>query len=129
MTSSDTLERILNLQRALMERVGVPANRDTHPLHSPLVKDVLIMLASEVQEALNPLTISSKPWKHADDAKLLAEFYEEVVDILFLYAELLVVLGIDIERIEWLYDEKYYKLLTERLCVPHKEAREIIDGA
>jgi hypothetical protein len=124
----DTLEHVLNLQRELMERLNVPTNREEQPLRSQLVKDVLIMLASEVQEALNPLTVDSKPWKHALEEDLLQEFHEEVIDILFLYAELMVILGFDADYIRRRYEDKLFYILTARLGESEATAKRIVFG-
>lgn len=126
-TSEGALRRLFARQRFLMEKVGLPTDGEPYQtpddlLTDPLLKDVLIMLASEVQEALEPLTLVGKPWKRKRPAEEVArEFMAEVVDCLFLYLELLIVLGVQPDELEARYATKWRWNLENRLGIPSEE--------
>lgn len=121
--TKDRLDRLAVRQQFLMGAVGIAIRRTHHEtpealLDDPIVKDVLIMIASEVQEALEPLTLRSKPWKRVVDKESLADdFYSETVDIFFLFLELLSVIGISMEELEELYVKKWRYNLVNRLGI------------
>lgn len=100
------LQELLDEQRQLMNLLGVPSVLPEGVVHSPLYKDTLIQLAGEVQEALEPLTLGSKPWKWATDEALLAETTVELTDCLFYVMEAFLMLGMDAQAIAEAYRTK-----------------------
>lgn len=112
-----------------MNQLGVETTPSADPLTDPLVKDVLIMLASEVQEALNPLTIASKPWKAALPEDLKRELMSEVTDVVFFYMELMIVLGITAGDLEEMYLRKFRHILRHRLDLSEHVVEQVITQA
>lgn len=97
---------LLRRQRALMDVLGIQAGSVDDILSSVLYKDVLIMLAGEVQEALEPLTLGTKPWKVVDREQMKAHALEELVDTLFLLLEAFELAGLSATDINDRYEDK-----------------------
>lgn len=110
-----SLNDLMSMQRELMNLLGIPNKLVGNPVNSPLYKDTLIMLAGEVQEALEPCTISSKPWKHKAPSELLAETTDEVIDVFFFVMEAFLMLGLTPEQVAARYEEKRELIINTRL--------------
>ena len=93
-------------QRKLMNVLGIAKGPVPDILFSPVYKDVLIMMGGEVHEALEPLTLGTKPWKIADSGELRAHALEELVDVFFFMLEAFELAGLSAKDVEKLYEEK-----------------------
>lgn len=100
---------MLNRQEALMTILGVDPKPVDDILKSPVFKDVLIMMAGEVAEALQPLTVATKPWKQLEADALRENCREEVVDVFFFYLEAMILMGMDERQLVDAYVEKCNK--------------------
>jgi hypothetical protein len=105
----DRLDELLTKQRELMRVLGV--DEPTDFITSPLYKDVLIMMGGEVQEALEPLCLSTKPWKVRPMAELREHAVEELIDVLFFWLEAANLVGLTSDQIKQRYDEKWSRNL------------------
>lgn len=109
-----SLTSLMLRQRELMNVLGIPSGPVPDILTSALYKDVLIMMAGEVQEALEPLTLTTKPWKQAVPEKLRADATEELVDTLFFFLEAVELAGLTASQIDALYEHKRRKNLVRK---------------
>lgn len=112
-----SLNDLMARQRQLMNLLGIPARLVGNPIDSPIMKDTLIMLMSEVQEALDPLTLDSKPWKSSKYSRkdILDEVIAETTDILFLLLEVMLLLNLSADRVMELYELKRQEIIVNRL--------------
>lgn len=111
------LEALLNLQRGLMLSLGFTEPLQTDIMSDPVFKDVLIMLAGEVQEALAPITVSTKPWKQVNPDIRRADCIDEVVDCLFFLLEAFLLIGLTPDEIMTRYIDKWKYNMSKRLGV------------
>lgn len=103
------LSDLLGRQRKLMNVLGIEKGPVPDILFSPLYKDVLIMMGGEVFEALEPLTLGTKPWKIADSSQLRDHALEELVDVFFFVLEAFELAGLSAAEVERRYEEKRQK--------------------
>lgn len=100
------LDKFLQAQHQLMTLLETKTDV-VDPLSSPLFKDVLIMMAGEVHEALAELTTDTKPWKQGippEDRR--NRVTGEVVDVMFFLLEAFVLLGFNGQDVWDLYQAK-----------------------
>lgn len=102
----ETMTSFLIRQRELMNLLDIPPGPVDDIIGSSLYKDVLIMLGGEVHEALEPLTVSTKPWKQINKDELRNNSLEELIDVFFFFLEALELAGIDASKLNELYEEK-----------------------
>jgi len=107
------LHWFLERQKDLQVALGVTPN-PVDVMTEPIFKDVLIMMAGEVQETLACLLTGTKPWKSGtiDNREHLEE---ELIDVLFFFLEACNLAGLTAEKIQEKYDAKRKRNL-ERLA-------------
>lgn len=106
------LHWFLERQKDLQVALGVTPN-PIDIMTEPLFKDVLIMMAGEVQETLACLLTATKPWK-AGTIDNREHLEEELIDVLFFFLEACNLAGLTAEKIQEKYDAKRKRNL-ERL--------------
>ncbi len=106
-----SLYSLMEKQSRLMNLLGV-GRPVLGVLDGNLVRDTLIQLAGEAHEAIDPLMVTTKPWKQgADQAQILAEVSDEVTDVLFFLLEVWLQLGWTAETVVAWYQQKYERNL------------------
>jgi NTP pyrophosphatase (non-canonical NTP hydrolase) len=110
---SDKLDTLFNNQKQLMNVLGMSTEPEPDILDSSLFKDILICAVGECMEALEPLAVKTKPWKHAENKDGVREHIkEEIVDILFFVLELFIMAGLSPEDVVRRYTAKQQKNLV-----------------
>lgn len=109
-----SLATLLTHQRELMTVLGIPEGKVTNILTDPLYKDVLIMMGGEVSEALEPLTLATKPWKRTavDLVGAVSHAKEELIDTFFFFLEACELVGLTAEDIATIYENKRQRNLV-----------------
>lgn len=80
----DSLEQMFVFQKGLMKRLGVFYSADT-------VRTLFTAITVEMAEVIQEL--NWKPWKKTQKKVASGKVLEELVDVLFFYLELCIVLG------------------------------------
>lgn len=122
------LADLMTRQRKLMDVLGIEKGPVPDILFSSLYKDVLIMMGGEVHEALEPLTLGTKPWKIADSAKLRDHALEELVDVFFFVLEAFELAGLSAAEVNRRYEEKRQKNFV-RAAGKSRDAMEVAVSA
>ncbi len=106
-----SLYRLMDQQSRLMNLLGV-GRPVLGVLDGNLVRDTLVQLAGEAHEAIDPLMVTTKPWKQGvDQAQVLAEVSDEVTDVFFFLLEVWLQLGWTPETVVAWYQQKYERNL------------------
>ena len=109
-----SLDELVYRQAQLMDMLGISTQPVADILTAPLFKDVLINMAGEAHEALEPLAAGTKPWKN-DREGVRAHVIEEVVDVLFFVLEACILAGMGAKDIERAYLRKWNHIVEKRL--------------
>lgn len=106
MKSETTLAELMEMQRGLMDILGLPRSV---PLNSPHVREALLMLVEEVGETYRELPSISKPWRPQDNMTR-TRVEAESVDLLFFVLELFCLLGLSANDVSSIYQRKQEEL-------------------
>lgn len=104
------LGEYLVYQRQLMDILDIESTPVQNWHTSALLKDMLVCLAGEAHEAIDPINTSTKPWKSVrEESAIKDEVEKEVIDIFFFYLEVMLIMGIDGKKLHSLYMSKFNK--------------------
>lgn len=114
---ADRLELLLANQQKLMSILGIPTVDIRHEdyLDSPFFKGAIDGLVTEAAEVLDGISVISKPWKQIPREETREHILEEMVDVFFMFLELMIFAGIDADGIVEIYSNKLQYNLTRVL--------------
>jgi hypothetical protein len=84
-------------------------------LDSPFFKGAIDGLVTEAAEVLDGISVISKPWKQIPREETREHVLEEMVDVFFMFLELMIFAGIDADGIVEIYSQKLQYNLTRIL--------------
>ena len=115
--SQDRLVTLLANQQRLMGILGIPTVDIRHEdyLDSPFFKGAIDGLVTEAAEVLDGISVISKPWKQIPREETREHILEEMVDVFFMFLELMIFAGIDADGIVEIYSNKLQYNLTRVL--------------
>lgn len=107
----ESFEVIFDLQRMLMEKLGLQGDWGPSQVHSYEFLRLLLALTREVSEAADEIADASKPWKQAsiDDQTRADRIIDELVDVFFYLMEAFIMLGHGADDLISLYVLKWSK--------------------
>lgn len=104
----DELSDIFSKQAELMLMLGGDPNVAPDLTTDEEFKHICLMLISEVSEVVNPLLVSTKPWKQSTPvSERIAESRDEIVDVFFLFIEMCLRAGISSQQLVEMYNRKW----------------------